>query len=124
MMGDERITKIVEVIQFPTRAVRDSAAIERTLRQILNQCGASPDMIEEVCSRTKDYFEKLNIDFGTSCQLPPLPEGLKAVIQDSINQGLKKLFDQIHEYTSKILYDRVCLEIELYTLRHEEPDKP
>jgi len=26
-------------------------------------------------------------------------------------------------YTNKLLYDRLCLEIELYNLRHEEPEK-
>ena len=116
---------MVEVIQFPTRAVRDRVAVEKTIREMLDQSGASPGMIEEVCSRMKDFFEVWTAaQLSLSYQLPDLPEELRAAIQNSIEKGLKQLSEQMIDYTNKLLFDRLKLEIELYNLLHEGPEKP
>ena len=75
-------------------------------------------MTKEVCARMKEAFEKFRAQFQFSYQMPPLPEGLRVAIQDSINKALKVFGDQIHEYTSNLMIDRLQLEIELYNLEH------
>ena len=71
----------------------------------------------------KEAFEKFRTRFEFSYQMPPLPEGLRVAIQDSINKALKIFGGQIHEYTVNLMLDRLQLEIELYNLKHEEPEK-
>jgi hypothetical protein len=111
------------VIQFPTHAVREWIGFEKIIQRGLEQRGASPEMTKEVCARMKEAFEKFRARFEFSYQMPPLPEGLRVAIQDSINKALKAFADQIHEYTSDLMLDRLELEIELYNLKHEESEK-
>ncbi len=56
--------------------------------------------------------------------MPPLPEGLKKIIDGAMQKATKELADQVHEYTNQLIFDRLQLEIDLYNLRHEEPEKP
>ena len=111
------------VIPFPTHAVREWIIIERTIRDILEEGGASPEMTKEVCARMKEVSEKFQARFEFTYQTPPLPEGVRTAIQDSINKALKTFADKLREYTSNLMLDRLKLEIELYNLRHEEPEK-
>ena len=111
------------VIQFPTRAVREWIILERHFQDILERSGASPEMTEEVCARMKEAAEKFNGEFKFALELPPLPEGLKGIIDDAIQKAAKILADQVHEYSWKIMLDRLQLEIDLYSLSHEEPDE-
>ncbi len=111
------------IIQFPTHAVREWIGYEKIIKRGLKERGASPEMTEEVCARMKEAFEKFRTRFEFSCHMPPLPEELRVAIQDSINRALKMFGDQIHEYTANILLDRLQLEIELYNVKHEEPEK-
>lgn len=106
------------VIEFPTRAVRDWVVMERTIQEIMQEGGGSTEMIKEVCGRMKETWEKYNTQFGFALELPQLPPVLARAINDSVQKAIKDLVDQIHEYTSKIFYDRLLLEIELYKLRH------
>lgn len=115
---------MAEIIEFPTHDVRDWIIRERTFRNILKQSGASPEMTEEVCSRMKVAMEKFNGNFKITLDLPPLPEGSKRIIDHAIQNARKELADQIHEYTGNLILDRLQLEIDLYNLRHEEPEKP
>ena len=111
------------VIEFPTRAVRDWIILERTFRGILERSGAPPEMMEEVCARMKEAIEKFNGQFKFALELPPLPERLKKIIDDALQRATKELADQVHEYTNQLIFDRLQLEVELYNLRHEEPEK-
>ena len=106
------------IIQFPTDAVREWVRYEKIIHRALEQHGASSEMTKEVCARMKEAFEKFRSRFDFSYQLPPLPEGLGREIHDSINKALKTFADQVHEYTSQLMLDRLLLGIELYNLRH------
>lgn len=111
------------VIEFPIRAVREWIILERSFRVILERSGASPEMMEEVCARMKEAQEKFNGEFKFALELPPLPEELKRIIDGAIQKATKELADQVHEYTNQLRLDRLKLEVELYNLRHEGPEK-
>jgi hypothetical protein len=111
------------VIQFPTHAVREWIEYERSMQTILERNGASPEMIKEVIARMNEVFKKFAARFDFHFEMPPLPEDLRVIIQDSINKALKKFGDQVHEYTNELIHDRLWLEVELYNLRHEGPEE-
>jgi hypothetical protein len=114
---------VSNVIQFPIRAVREWIILERSFRGILERSGASPEMMEEVCARMKEAQEKFDCEFKLALELPPLPEGLKTIIDGAMQKATKELADQVHEYTNQLRLDRLQMEIQLYKLRHEEPEK-
>ena len=111
------------IIEFPTRAVREWIMVERTIREVLEQVGASAEMTEEVCARMKDVYERYNRMFTLALKLP-LPEYLsldqRRAIDDSIRNAVEGLTKEIHDYSSQVLFDRLCLEIELFKLRSEK----
>ena len=113
------------VIEFPTRIVRNWIEFERVIRGILERSGATPEMMDEICGRMKESWKKFDIQISLPFQIPAgLPEWARRVIDDSYQKLTKSLADQIHGYTSDLIHDRLLLEIELYNLRHEEPEKP
>jgi hypothetical protein len=111
------------VIEFPTRVVREWIMVEKTIREVLEQAGASPEMTKEVCARMKGVYEKYNRMLTLALKLP-LPEYLsmeqRRAIDDAIRNAVEDFKKQIHEYSSQVLLDRLCLEIELYKLRSEK----
>ena len=111
------------VINFPTEAVRDWVLVEKSIKNIMQQADASPEMIKEVCGRMKEIWEKYKIEFKFSVELPTLsnfPEALRKEIDESLKKAFETFAEQIHEYTSQVLFDRLLLEIELYKLRTAE----
>jgi hypothetical protein len=106
------------VIEFPTRAVRDWIGYEKVIQKNMQKGGASPEMIKEVCARMKEAFPKFAASFEFRFDMPLLPQGLGIAVQDSINKALEKFREEIHEYTNQVIFDRLRLEIELYNVRH------
>ncbi len=113
------------VIEFPTRIVRHWIEIEKIIRGNLERSGAAPEMVDEVCGRIKESWKKFDIQISIPFQFPAgLPEWVRKAIDDSLQKLTKSVADQIHEYTSNLMLDRLHLEIELYNLRHQESEKP
>lgn len=109
-----------EIIEFPTRAVRDWIAVENIIQKNLQQAGASPEMIQDVCAQMKESWEKLDIQLTFALELPPMPEGFRNIINNSVKNALEGFKKQIHEYSTQVIFDRLLLEIQLYKLRHGE----
>ena len=108
------------VIEFPTRTVRDWIAVQNIIEKNLQQGGASPEMIQEVCARMKESWERLDIQLRFVLELPSLPEELRNIINNSVQKALEGLAKQIHEYSTQVLFDRLLLEIQLFKLRYGE----
>ena len=110
---------MADVIEFPIKTVRDWAIIESGMRTSLTQAGASAEMQNEIIDRMQEFYKKYNINFGISYELPAEYEGQREAIISSINQGLADFAKHLHDMMSRIMFDRLLLEIELYRLRHE-----
>jgi hypothetical protein len=106
------------IIEFPTRVVRDWIGYEKVIREKMQEGGASPEMIKEVCERMKEVFPKFATGFEFRFEIPRLPEELAIAIQNSIKKTLTKFREEIHEYTNQLILEHLRLEIELYNLRH------
>ena len=111
------------VINFPTRAVREWVMVEITIRDVLEEAGASSKMIKEICARMKDLYEKYNQRYTFALKLPlsdHVPLEQQRAIEDAVRNAVEGLEMDIYEYSSQVLFDRLCLEIELYKLRSEK----
>ena len=79
------------VIEFPTRTVRNWVAIENIIQKNLQKAGASPEMTQEVCARMKESWEKFDIQLTFALELPPMPEGLRNIVNNSVQKALEGL---------------------------------
>lgn len=109
-----------EVKEFPTGSAGEWIIFEKTIREALEKAGASKEMTQQVSGRMKEVYEKYDRKF-TLALSPPLPDNLSSKqrreIDNSIRNAIEELTNEIHEYTSEVLFDRLCIEIELYKLR-------
>ncbi len=107
-------------IKFPTDSAPEWVEFEKIIRDVFENAGASQEMTEQVSARMKGTYERYNRKFNFALALP-LPENLsskqKKEIDNSIRKAVEDFTDEIHEYTSQVLLDRLCIEIELYKLR-------
>jgi len=107
-------------VEFPTGSEREWIMFEKTIQEALEKVGASEAMTQEVSARMKEVYERYDRKFTFALSLP-LPENLslkqRREIDHSIRTAVGRLTDEIHEYTSEVLFDRLCMEIELYKLR-------
>ncbi len=111
-----------EVKEFHTSSAGEWIMFEKTIREALEKAGASQEMVQEVSARMKEVFKRYDRKFNFALALP-LPENLSSKqreeIDDSIRKAVEGLTNEINEYTSEVLFDRLCLEIELYKLRSQ-----
>ena len=109
-----------EIKEFSTGSAGEWMMFENTIREALEKAGASQEMVQEVSARMKQVFEKYDRKF-TLALSPPLAENLstkqRREIDNSIRNAIEELTNEIHEYTSEVLLDRLFIEIELYKLR-------
>lgn len=110
-----------EIIEFPSRVTQEWAEIDQVLRKIFTNIAAPVDMQDEVLSHMKEFFHRFNVNFSLSFELPAnLSKKQRQDISSSFNHTNTSFEKQLHEYTSSILLERVQVEIELYTLRHDK----
>ena len=114
-----------EVVQFPTRSLREWLAIQRTLREELEKLGVVADCVVEVLATMERVFERYSRDLSFSYQLPGgLTRVQVAEVQKALEEGVAEHTGKLHELMSEIFVERAALEVELWGLRHgQEPIK-
>jgi len=109
------------VINFPSRSVREWADIERTFRELLKQVPLPIEMQNDLLVRMKEFFHRFNAQFGFSFELPPtFSLEQQEVILSAFRNAIKDHEKKLHDFMNELLLDRWQLEVELYKLRHEE----
>jgi len=111
------------LVEFPTHAVHEWIMVQETIQEILQQGGATSEMIKEICARMKEVFEKYNQKFTFAVKLP-FPGYITLeqhkTIEDALRTAIEGLGNEIHNSTNQVFLDRLRLEIELYKLRLEK----
>lgn len=111
---------MANVINFPTKSVRDWQAIEKGLRKIFKRAAFGKEMTDHLCSVMKGYFKKYDIKFTLNVALPA--EASNKTVLEPIQQAADKLSKQIHEIVYQMLvHDILRLHVELYTLKGSKP---
>ena len=90
------------VIVFPTKSVSDCTEIERAIRDVLNESGASPEETETIITNMKEFLELLELDFQFI---------FPTTIETSFQKQLKDFLAALHERTSRLITERLKMEI-------------
>ena len=105
------------IVNFPTRSVREWLIIERALNEELAKLGVPPAVHSRVLERMKAFFQVMDVSFNFTSNIA-IPG---AVSQDQIAaicSGAQEhlgaqISEQIHDFTNKIFFDRLCRELEV-----------
>lgn len=98
------------IIDFPTDFVRGWAPLESTILEILDENSATNRFKSEVITRMRKAYDEHQFSHPISYALP---EEFASEINDQLSQFMSALQEQ----TSKLLFSRLVLEIELATAK-------
>ena len=115
---------MTNIIQFPTKPVRDRALMERAIREVLTEAGASSKMVDEICPHMKKHYEKYsNMPLAFKTQLPAgMDAELSKIINEAIRHGVEGMAEQVYDLTNHAMLDLLKKEIELCSLRSGHPN--
>lgn len=97
---------MANIIEFPTKAVQDWAVVERTLRHIMGDAGASNVLIDIVVERMKVAFDEHKFDYHLSLNLPQ-------EYADDVGSQIEGFIKALQQHTTELLLSRLKIEIEL-----------
>lgn len=116
---------MADIIPFPSKAVRDWAILERTMTEILRDAGADATGSSHIMRRMKEFFALCDRDFSTSIHYE-LPSSTTVAQQEKLRAALEAIFagltTELHDFTNKLLLDRLELEIQLYYAETGRPE--
>lgn len=108
---------MLDIIPFPSKAVRDWALLERTMADILKDAGADATASSDITRRMKEFFALCNRDFSTSITYE-LPPSTTVAQQEKLRAALEAVgadfATKLHDFTNELMLDRLKLEIQLY----------
>jgi hypothetical protein len=90
------------VIAFPSKSVRDRAEIERAIREVLLDGGASQEGVATVIANMGEFLDLLDLDFKFS---------FPASISASVEGQFKEFSVALQERTSRLIFERVKMEV-------------
>jgi hypothetical protein len=109
------------VVEFPTKTVRDWALIERDMRASFASAGFSREVQNRLVDVMKSFWQLLNFPFNFSIpdlviEIPvPVPSKDQiTVISSAIAQKVGELSsEQLQDFTAKLMAERVSREISI-----------
>ncbi len=122
---------MADIIQFPSKAVRDWAILERTMMDILKDAGADATASSHITSRMKEFFALCDRDFSTSIDYE-LPSSMTVAQQEKLRAALEAMgasfTTKLRDFTNELMLDRLTMEIQLYYAgtdrRESDPTRP
>jgi hypothetical protein len=99
-----------EIIEFPSKEIRDWLTFEKSVRAALQEGGAKPAVIDVVLQRMKEPFRRYNRNFSFTLELPQTDSASEVDYAEIIRGALKPLEDQLHELMAEVIGDRMVLE--------------
>lgn len=107
-----------DLIEFPSKSVRDWAVLERGIRRALVNAGASTEMQSHVVSRMHSFWkEELEQSYVFKFNMRPslnISKQSSMEIENSIREAVSNFQEQIQEHHQKLFIDRTKVEIDLF----------
>lgn len=107
-----------KVFPFPVQKQQTVEGINQLIRAYLGEMTTDTELVNYVSERMKDFVETyasrtFNPNFDLA--LPPgtSPQQVQALLE-SIDQGFQNIAGQIHEMITKLIFERLYLEVEIY----------
>lgn len=108
---------MAEIVNFPTKAVRDWAVIEREMRSALSQTDFSQQAQARITERMKSFYETLdpNLTFSVRAEFPRFisTEGVSALCADISEKIGATISEGLKAFTNRLFIDRLDVEIDL-----------
>lgn len=104
------------IVNFPTKSVRDWLIIERALYDALKQAPVSASVEQRLVEKMKSFYQIMQRDFNFAIQPieAPLPQAqLNAICSDIGKKMSVALNEQIHAFTNEIFFERFNREVEV-----------
>lgn len=102
------------LVQFPTKAVRDWATLERSLRPAFLEAGLSEAAEDRLLQVMKEFYEGV-LSADLDLTIPAFsvehanPETLAAAIKAHFSAALE---EQLHAFTNRLFIDRLKREMD------------
>lgn len=107
------------IINFPTKMVRDKISFEKTIRSRLSDLEIPTIEIEPLIERLLPIWEAHQHQFQLSFTLPSSIDTKEAeIIKSSFNSSLEAFQRRLYDFNSTLLLDRINVEIKLFRLEH------
>lgn len=110
-----------EIINFPTKAVRDNMLVEKTIKDILDKTPANEETKKEIINRVVEIFNMYQCEFSPvfDLSLPDtITEDEKRKLLKSIENSYKEFEKALHDHMNKIIFERIQAEIKIYFLEN------
>jgi hypothetical protein len=108
---------MVKVLAFPTKSVRDWAAIDKVVRSILDDSTVDEQAKATILGRLKEFFALCNRSFDITLELA-LPASSSSQERDmaaeSVRTALRSFEEQLHDFFNELLLERLKVEVARY----------
>jgi hypothetical protein len=106
-----------ELINFPTKTVRDWLIIERAMNESLLESRLSPPAQARLVERMKAFYETLQLDFNftINAEFPSSlsQEQIGAICMQIGEKAGMTATEKLQAFTNKLFFDRLTVEIDL-----------
>jgi len=92
------------VVKFPSQAVRSRTEIERGIREVIRNAGASDRVADDVVRNMDEFLHILQAEF-------PLPVPPSAERDPDLERRINEFSTALHEYSNRLLLERVRVEL-------------
>jgi len=105
------------VVDFPTKSVRDWLIIERTLKELLSRTRLPPDIQAGLIEKMKSFYALLDCSFAVSLNIEipdPGGEDKAAAICSKIGEQVgARISEQLQAFTTRLLIERLLREFDI-----------
>lgn len=105
------------VLNFPTKLVRDKTVIGKTIKELLSQTPIDQETTNKITERLLEIFEKYQCKFLLPLSIPfpvSISDKEKNEMLRSIEQGLATFEKSLHDHMNVLILERFDVEIKLY----------
>jgi hypothetical protein len=106
---------MTNIVNFPTKPVRDWVVIERSMRKELSRLGFPENVQERITERMQDFYTLLDVDFNYSidAKFPRLtPEEVSSICSDIAAKVGTIQSKKLQAFTDKLFTERLHREID------------
>ena len=110
------------IINFPTKSVKDKALIKKSIQTLLDQTPADQKVKDELTARLLGIFEQYRHEYSMDFRLefpPGITQAQADKIGSSIKENIGKFERLIHDHMNTILMERFQTEIKIYFLENK-----
>lgn len=105
------------IVNFPTKSIRDWTVIDRSMRSELSRIGVPPGPVQQrIADKMQEFHKLLDIDMNYSIDIafpPRLTRDETGALGKEIASKIDAIqSERLQAFTNKLFMDRLCREID------------